>query len=111
VDEVAGRGAAPERENEPTKSSTELKLDHKLLDLLRWAVEASEDDDGWANLGAIGAKIMSQQPDFDSRSYGFTKLSQLVEATGLFDVERQTSQTGRVDIFLREIVQPKARGR
>lgn len=103
------RGAAPEPEQQPKKSATELKHDRKLVDLLRWAVEASEDEDGWANLGAVGAKIMSQQPDFDSRSYGFTKLSQLVEATGMFDVERQTSQTGRVDIFLREVVPPKSR--
>jgi uncharacterized LabA/DUF88 family protein len=97
------RGAAPERENEPRKTATELKHDRKLVDLLRWAVEASEDDDGWANLGAVGAKIMSQQPDFDARSYGYGKLSTLVEATGLFAIERQTSQSGRVDILLREL--------
>ena len=105
------RGAAPERENEPKKSSTELKLDHKLLDLLRWAVEASEDDDGWANLGAIGAKIMSQQPDFDSRSYGYAKLSSLVEATECFEIERQTSQNGRVDVLVRELPPPRSRRR
>jgi uncharacterized LabA/DUF88 family protein len=102
------RGAAPERENEPRKSATELKHDRKLVDLLRWAVEASEDDDGWANLGAVGAKIMSQQPDFDARSYGYGKLSTLVEATGLFAIERQTSQSGRVDILLRELPPPSS---
>jgi uncharacterized LabA/DUF88 family protein len=98
------RGAAPERDDEPRrKSSSELKLDRKLVDLLRWAVEASEDDDGWANLGTVGAKVMSQQPDFDARNYGYGKLSTLVEATGLFEIERQTSQNGRVDILLREL--------
>ena len=97
------RGAAPEPDNKPKKSATELKLDRKLVDLLRWAVEASEDDDGWANLGAVGAKIMSQTPDFDARSYGYGKLSTLVEATGLFEIERVTSQGGRVDILLREL--------
>lgn len=102
------RGAAPEREKEPRKSATELKHDRKLVDMLRWAVEASEDEDGWANLGAVGAKITSQQPDFDPRSYGFGKLSTLVEATGLFEIERQTSQGGRVDILLRELPPPAA---
>jgi uncharacterized LabA/DUF88 family protein len=105
------RGAAPERDNEPKKTANELKLDRKLVDLLRWAVEASEDDDGWANLGAVGAKIMSQQPDFDSRSYGYGKLSSLVDATGLFEIERQTSQNGRVDILLRELPPPSPRRR
>jgi uncharacterized LabA/DUF88 family protein len=97
------RGAAPVAENTPKKSASELKLDRKLVDLLRWAVEASEDDDGWANLGAVGAKIMSQTPDFDARSYGYGKLSTLVEATGLFEIERVTSQGGRVDVLLREL--------
>jgi uncharacterized LabA/DUF88 family protein len=105
------RGAAPERENEPRKTATELKHDRKLVDLLRWAVEASEDDDGWANLGTVGAKVMSQQPDFDARNYGYGKLSTLVEATGLFEVERQTSQNGRVDILLRELPAPTIRRR
>jgi uncharacterized LabA/DUF88 family protein len=97
------RGAAPEREQERRKSASELKHDQKLVDLLRWAVEASADDDGWANLGAVGARIMSQQPDFDARSYGYGKLSSLFEAIGLFEIERQTSQNGRVDILLREL--------
>lgn len=106
------RGAAPEDPAEPKKAPSALKLDRKLVDLLRWAVEASEDDDGWANLGAVGAKLMSQQPDFDSRSYGYGKLSSLVEATGVFEIERQTSQNGRVDILLRELPPPApARGR
>lgn len=97
------RGAAPERADEPKKTATELKHDRKLVDLLRWAVEASEDDDGWANLGAVGAKIMSQQPDFDARSYGYSKLSALVAATGMFEIERTVSEGGRVDILLREL--------
>jgi uncharacterized LabA/DUF88 family protein len=101
------RGAAPERSDEPKKSAAELKLDRKLVNLLLWAVEASEDEDGWANLGTVGAKIMSQQPDFDSRNYGFAKLSSLVEATKLFEVDRVTSGNGRVDILLREIPPPK----
>lgn len=100
------RGAAPQPENAPKQTVMDLKHDRKLLDLLRWAVEASEDEEGWANLGAVGAKIMSQQPDFDSRSYGFAKLSSLVDATKMFEIERQTSHNGRVDIMLRELPPP-----
>jgi uncharacterized LabA/DUF88 family protein len=103
------RGAAPDDPGEPRKSPSELKHDRKLVDLLRWAVEASEDDDSWANLGTVGAKIMSQQPDFDSRSYGYAKLSSLVAATELFEIERQTNSGGRVDIVVREL--PAARRR
>ena len=58
-------------------------------------------EEGWADLGTVGAKVMSQQPDFDARSYGHGKLSSLVEATKAFDVERETSKNGRVDILIK----------
>jgi uncharacterized LabA/DUF88 family protein len=105
------RGAAPEKTIKTKKNTAELKLDTKLVNLLRWAVEASEDDDGWANLGSVGAKIMSQLPEFDARSYGYGKLSSLVEATRLFEIERQTSSNGRVDIMLRELPPASSRRR
>jgi uncharacterized LabA/DUF88 family protein len=96
------RGAAPggrrssRRRTPPSSSST-----RKLVNLLRWAVEASEDDEGWANLGAVGAKIMSQQPDFDSRSYGYPKLMQLFEATKLFDIDKAPhGEHGQVAVFV-----------
>jgi len=87
-----------------------LPMDDKLVDLLRWAVEASEDEEGWAELGSVGAKIMAQQPDFDSRSYGFAKLSRLVEATESFEITREPSKNGRVDILLRELPRQKRGG-
>jgi hypothetical protein len=44
------------------------------------ALEQSSDDAGWANLGAFGSYLTKLQPDFDSRIYGFRKLSDLVRA-------------------------------
>ena len=41
-----------------------------------------------AHLGAVGQQI-GNQASFDSRNYGYRKLSDLIEATGLFDVRRQ----------------------
>ncbi len=42
------------------------------------------DENGWAGLGAVGNIIVKQAPDFDPRNYGYTKLSDLAEAIGLF---------------------------
>jgi uncharacterized LabA/DUF88 family protein len=56
--------------------------------MLRSAVDAASGDDGWAHLGAVGQQI-GNQASFDSRNYGYRKLSDLIEATGLFDVRRQ----------------------
>lgn len=63
-------------------------LDKAALDMLAKAVTASADDDGKANLARVGAHLAKQAPDFDARNYGFARLSELVEASGLVDVER-----------------------
>ncbi|WP_318388013.1 NYN domain-containing protein [Enterobacter sp.] len=49
------------------------------------ALEQSTDEDGWAQLGTFGSYLTKLQTDFDSRVYGYKKLSDLVKArTDLF---------------------------
>lgn len=85
------------------KSTAELKQDTKLVNLLRNAVEASSDDTGWARLGPVGANIAKQSPEFDSRNYGYAKLSALVSATELFDVEaREGEKTQHKTMYVRD---------
>ena len=76
-------------------SAAQLKRDAALVSQLRDAVEAASDDDGWAALGYVGTLITKQQPDFDSRNYGYTKLSDLMAATTLFELERRSLGDGR----------------
>jgi hypothetical protein len=55
------------------------------------ALEQSSDESGWAHLGTFGSYLTKLQPDFDSRVYGFKKLSDLVKAkTELFVTEERT---------------------
>jgi len=77
------------------KSSNELKQDTRLVSLLRNAVEASSDETGWAHLGAVGSNVAKQSPEFDPRNYGYAKLSGLVIATKLFDVEERSAGEGK----------------
>ncbi len=77
------------------RSAAQLKQDAGLVNLLRNAVDAASDDDGWATLGAVGSIISKQRPDFDARSYGYGKLSDLVAATTLFEIERRSTGEGR----------------
>lgn len=67
-------------------NAKELKSDTRLVSLLRKAVEAGADDDGWAGLGAVGQHI-SKQASFDSRNYGYAKLKDLYQAIELFDIQ------------------------
>ncbi|HEU0198286.1 MAG TPA: NYN domain-containing protein [Nevskiaceae bacterium] len=84
-------------------ASQDLKRDARLVRLFRDALDATGDDDGWAGLGAVGSQISKQAPDFDSRNYGFGKLSALVQALGLFEIEQRNTGDGRSQaIYLRE---------
>jgi len=88
------------REDEPERikkmSSNELKQDAKLINLVRNAIDASSDDDGWADLGPVGSNIAKQSPQFDPRNYGYRKLRDLLAAIKLFDERERVSKDGQV---------------
>jgi hypothetical protein len=67
------------------------------------ALEQSSDDAGWARIGTFGSYLSKLQPDFDSRLYGYKKLSDLVKAkTDLFVTEeRQTAGLNQKILHLR----------
>jgi len=64
-----------------------IKSDTKLINLLRQAIEATEDEDGWAALGPVGANI-SNRTSFDCRNYGYKNLSSLFKEVDLFELKR-----------------------
>lgn len=73
----------------PQRPGKELRGDTSLIRLIRSSIEASSDEAGWANLGQVGALMSKTANDFDPRNYGYAKLSGLLQAIGLFDVERR----------------------
>ena len=70
------------------QSSKDLKGNQRLVNMLHKAVEAAADEEGWAGLGAVGSHI-SKQASFDSRNFGYSKLSDLITAIGLFEVRKK----------------------
>jgi hypothetical protein len=68
------------------RSCKELRGDTELVRLLRTSVEQTSDDDGWAHLGKVGQYI-SNNTSFSPVNYGYRKLSDLVRASELFEVE------------------------
>jgi uncharacterized LabA/DUF88 family protein len=97
TDEVqdAGSDAGIKPARRKAATAAQLKSDAALVSLLRNAVEAASDDDGWAQLSAVGNILTNQRPDFDSRTYGYGKLSDLIKATTLFDIERHSPGDGK----------------
>jgi uncharacterized LabA/DUF88 family protein len=67
------------------------------------ALDETSDDTGWANLGAFGSYLNKVQPDFDPRTYGFRKLSDLVKSrSDLFVVEeRRSRRSDQAQLYLR----------
>jgi uncharacterized protein (TIGR00288 family) len=84
----------PRRRRLPEK---ELRSHNDLVQLLSRAVELSANDDGWANLGKVGNYI-SNNSSFSPVNYGYSKLSDLLKAIGLFEFDESR---GHSTLFLR----------
>jgi len=93
---VAPTGAVPPT---PRTSAAKLQGDTTLVNQLGNAIEAASDDDGWAALANVGHIITKQRPDFDSRNYGYAKLSDLMAATTLFELDRRSPGEGKPGII------------
>ena len=73
----------------PTKPPTGPSSLNDLAPRLTDAVESCADEAGWSFLGTVGNLLANHIPDFDPRHFGFGKLSTLIEAVGLFEIERR----------------------
>ena len=60
--------------------------------LILRAMDKIEQEDDWYTLGQIGQYITADNPDFDTRSYGKRKLSDLVQELKRFETKRVGNQ-------------------
>ena len=56
--------------------------------IIKKVISQMESEDGWVPLGAVGTQLANLASDFDPRTYGFRKLSDLVRKTNAFDIEQ-----------------------
>jgi len=77
----------PKQSEETPAKPKNIKSDTKLIKLLRQAIQATEEDNGWAALGPVGSHI-SNKTSFDTRNYGYKNLSGLIKAIDLFELKR-----------------------
>ena len=64
--------------------------------VLMKAIEQSETEDGWVGLGVVGQRLANIASDFDPRTYGYRKLSDLVRNTGAFDIDQSGGRFLRI---------------
>ena len=85
-----------------------LAKPQEAADLLKRVIDQMDTEDGWVNLGQFGKQLLNLASDFDPRTYGFKKLSDLVRSTDQFEVD--DPEGGSVEIRLKPQA-PKARSR
>jgi uncharacterized protein (TIGR00288 family) len=90
--------------SEITKSKSSQKSDidkitPKVIQLISSTISDLADDDGWAFLGDVGNLLQKKQPNFDSRNYGFQKLTPLIKSIKKFEIEQRESPKGRFKLI------------
>ena len=56
------------------------------------ALGAVTREDGWAALGPVGSQMTKNQPSFDPRNYGFSKLGELMRKQPYLEVKEVASE-------------------
>jgi hypothetical protein len=91
-----------ESELTESKSSQKDNIDKitpKVIRLISSTISDLADDDGWAFLGDVGNLLQKKQPNFDSRNYGFQKLTPLIKSIKKFEIEQRESPKGRFKLI------------
>ena len=70
----------------------------KAVPLIQAAMDKIEQDGDWYLLSAIGAKINADHSDFDVRTYGFKKLSELVRSLPEFKTQTSKSHNKQLEV-------------
>lgn len=82
----------------PTPEAATLSV----RELIAQSVEDLADEDGYAYLGDLGTLLIKKQPDFDSRNYGYAKLSKFIAALNGFEIdERHNAKFQGTQVFVR----------
>lgn len=88
---------APDKK-EDTKPTDKENVDHinpKIIKLIKATISDVSDDDGWAFLGDVGSLLQKKRPSFDSRNYGFEKLTPMMNSIDEFEIEKRETPKSR----------------
>jgi len=69
-------------------TSAQLRADVALVRRLRDAVTAGAGPDGWTHLAMVGQNIR-KHPAIVLRTYGYSRLKDLIAATELFEIQQR----------------------
>ena len=88
---------SPASQNDKKEQSAKIvdpSKDKQLKKLIKEAIESASEEDGWANLGAVGAYIPRVDSSFDPRNYGFAKFGKLIRSLDYVEVQQKNIDSG-----------------
>ena len=92
------RKKSEKKENISQKDNSKDNIDKitpKVIKLISATISDLSDEDGWAFRGDVGSLLQKKQANFDSRNYGFDKLTPLITSIGKFEVEQRENTKSR----------------
>jgi uncharacterized LabA/DUF88 family protein len=95
----------PEEPKQEEVKPEELKLGiipkNKMIEVIKAIIAEISDEDGWAFMGKLGDTLNKRYPDFDTRNYGFTKLTPFLKSLNRFEI--RSDKTSNPSISLKYI--------
>ena len=87
----------------PTEKAPHKTIPDGIVALIADSIADIADDDGSCDLSYLGNLIIKKQPDFDSRNYGFGKLSTMLKALPRFELEdRPTADPSHTAKYIKD---------
>ena len=99
--EILRKGDEANETKQKKSAPKAQKLDTRLLNTLRHAIEDTTDEAGWSHLGAVGQNILNKSPEFDPRNYGFKKLRDLLESGDAFEFKENDPLSNSQEVRVR----------
>jgi uncharacterized LabA/DUF88 family protein len=82
--------------NQDASPAKSLQPPSAAIPILEKVIAQMESEDGWVSLGGVGTRLGNLASDFDSRTFGFRKLSDLVRKTNAFEVDQREGGLMRI---------------
>ncbi|MDA0974089.1 MAG: NYN domain-containing protein [Bacteroidetes bacterium] len=99
-------------EGKETKKADVDKVTPAVVKLISSTISDLADEDGWAFLGDVGSLLQKKQPNFDSRNFGFQKLTPLIQSIKSIEIDARETSKGRFKlIYVKNVEQPGGRSK
>jgi len=87
-----------------TSKETSILNVEELVPILTKAWSKHQDEEGWANIASVGSFIKRSMPDFDPRTYGATKLPEIIKKlNNIFEMKKYKGK-GTVNIVAYKLI-------